>query len=289
MERDLSGFDKNVMELFDLCKDVLKSNEKRKLKGLDRGTPFLNRLDKYIKIYSKTEPSEHVGYFEKIFNDNKRMIMLGPQRDAWISDKDIIISYGEDYGLKTEMKFHISAIYFTSCRMRDEIKEENEGLPDTTDSVELGYPSRFLLFLYRIFREITPSDNEKTKLTVHVETLESSAGVRSSSSNPNDMLSGVFDMFEKASGTKIPRDKLPGKGTDITKMFGELLNDEKTKSMIGGVMSSLKDSKNAGDIVTKMIGALGSAGGNTPSAHVVHEQASQIEGSGGVNDEFADY
>ena len=54
-------------------------------------------------------------------------------------------------------------------------------------------------------------------------------------------------------------------------------------------MSSLKDSKNAGDIVTKMIGALGSAGGSTPSAPVVHEQASQIEGSGGVNDEFADY
>ncbi len=288
MERDLSGFDKNVMELFDVAKEILKAHEKRRLKGLDRSSPFLTHLEKYIKTYSKTEPEEHVGYFEKVFNDNKRMIMLGPQRN-WLEDAKVIISYGEDYGLKTEMKFHVSSIYFTACKMRDEIKEENEGLPDTTDSVELGYPSRFMLFLYRIFREITPSDNEKTKLTVHIDTLESSSGVRSASTNPNDMLSGVFDMFEKASGTKIPRDKLPGKGTDITKMFSELLNDEKTKSMLGNVMQSLNGAGGANDIVSKLVGALGSAGGSTPSAPVVHEQASQIEGSGGVNDEFADY
>ena len=48
-ERDLSGFDKNVMELFDLCKDILKAKERRSLKGVERGNPFLNRLEKYIK------------------------------------------------------------------------------------------------------------------------------------------------------------------------------------------------------------------------------------------------
>ena len=290
MERDLSVFDKNVMELSELSKDILKAHEKRKLKGIDRATPFLTHLEKYMKTYSKTQPDEHVGYFEKIFNENKRVILLGPQRESWIQDKNIVISYGEDYGLKTEMKFHLSAIYFTACKMRDEIKEENEGLPDTTESVELSYPSRFFLHLYNIFREVTPSDNEKTKLTTHIQTLEESSGKRSSSNGGGDMMSSLFDMAEQVSGTKIPRDKLPGKGTDLTKMLGEMFNDPKAKNMLSGVMHSLKDVEGVNDIASKLVGALGgAAGGAANSTPQTASAAASIENASTVNDEFSDY
>jgi hypothetical protein len=286
-ERDLSVFDKNVMEICELSKDILKSEEKRRLKGIDKATPFLTHLEKYIKTYSKTQPDEHVGYFEKIFNENKRVILLGPQRTSWITDnptKPIIISYGEDYGLKTDMKFHITAIYFTACRMRDEIKEENDGLPGASDSIEISYPPRFMLHLYNIFREITSSDNEKTKLTTHIQTLEETTG-KGNSSNGGDMMSSLFDMAEQVSGTKIPRDKMPGGGGDITKMLGEMFKDEKTKTMLGSVMNSLKNVDGVGDIASKLVGALGSAGGaaTTPS------QSASIEGASTVNDEFSDY
>ena len=287
MERDLSVFDKNVMELSELSKDILKAHEKRKLKGIDRATPFLTHLEKYMKTYSKTQPDEHVGYFEKIFNENKRVILLGPQRESWIQDKNIVISYGEDYGLKTEMKFHLSAIYFTACKMRDEIKEENEGLPDTSESVELSYPSRFFLHLYNIFREVTPSDNEKTKLTTHIQTLEESSGKRSSSNGGGDMMSSLFDMAEQVSGTKIPRDKLPGKGTDLTKMLGEMFNDPKAKNMLSGVMHSLKDVEGVNDIASKLVGALGGAAGGASNS--TPQSAASIENASTVNDEFSDY
>ena len=286
MERDLSVFDKNMMELFELSKDILKAHEKRKLKGIDRATPFLTHLEKYIKTYSKTQPDEHVGYFEKIFNENKRVILLGPQRESWIQDKSIVISYGEDYGLKTEMKFHLSAIYFTACKMRDEIKEENEGLPDTSESIELSYPSRFFLHLYNIFREVSTSDNEKTKLSTHIQTLEESTGKRSSS-NGGDMMSSLFDMAEQVSGTKIPRDKLPGKGTDLTKMLSEMMQDEKTKSMLGSVMNSLKDVNGVNEIASKLVGALGAAGGAAATSS--SQPAASIENASTVNDEFSDY
>ena len=288
MERDLSVFDKNVMELFELSKDILKAHEKRKLKGIDRATPFLTHLEKYIKTYSKTQPDEHVGYFEKIFNENKRVILLGPQRESWIQDKSIVISYGEDYGLKTEMKFHLSAIYFTACKMRDEIKEENEGLPNTSESVELSYPSRFFLYLYNIFREVTPSDNEKTKLSTHIQTLEESAGKRSSS-NGGDMMSSLFDMAEQVSGTKIPRDKMPGSGGDITKMLSQMMEDPKTKTMLSTVMNSLQNVDGVGDIATKLVGALGAAGGASNSNSQTASAAPSIENASTVNDEFSDY
>lgn len=286
MERDLSVFDKNVMELFELSKDILKAHEKRKLKGIDRATPFLTHLEKYIKTYSKTQPDEHVGYFEKIFNENKRVILLGPQRESWIQDKSIVISYGEDYGLKTEMKFHLSAIYFTACKMRDEIKEENEGLPNASESVELSYPSRFFLYLYNIFREVTPSDNEKTKLSTHIQTLEESAGKRSSS-NGGDVMSSLFDMAEQVSGTKIPRDKMPGSGGDITKMLSQMMEDPKTKTMLSTVMNSLQNVDGVGDIATKLVGALGAAGG--AAATSTSQPAASIENASTVNDEFSDY
>ena len=289
MERDLSVFDKNVMELFELSKDILKAHEKRKLKGIDRATPFLTHLEKYMKTYSKTQPEEHTSYFEKIFTNNKRVIMLGAQRDGWLIDAKppVIISYGEDYGLKTEMKFHMTAIYFTACQMRDEIKEENDGLPNVSESPELNYPSRFLLHLYHIFHEVTSSDNEKTKLATHIDTLKSSIGIRSS--NGGDSMSSLFDMVEQTTGMKIPRDKMPANG-DITKMFGEVFNDPKAKSMISSVMNSLKNADGAGDIVTKLVGALGSAagGGGTNSDSQTSQPAASIENASTVNDEFSD-
>ena len=91
------------MSYFELAKDILKTNERKKDRIRSQESAF-SRLEKYIKTYSKTEPSEHIHYFEKVYSDNKRFILLGPQRDAWLTDNGIVISFGEDCGLKTEMK-----------------------------------------------------------------------------------------------------------------------------------------------------------------------------------------
>jgi hypothetical protein len=301
---DLSGFDKSVMELFNLCKDVLKISEKRKLSLSDRKNPFLTRLEKYIKTYSKTEPNEHTGYFKKIYESNKKFILLGPQRDNWLLDGNIVISYGEDCNLKTDINLHLSSIYNTSCKIRDEIREESEGLPGVTDTIETSYPTNYMLLLYRIFREICLSENDKTKLSSHIENLESEIGIRSKSGG-NDF-SGLFDMAagmaEQVSGNKIPRDKMPGKN-DISKMLGDIVNNPKTKTMLGGVMEQLKDTKNIGDIVSKLVSGLGTGGlgagslgdlglgGNseTGNAGTSETTTETIENTGDVNDEFSDY
>jgi len=308
-EKDLSVFDKNVIDLFDLCKEILKTKEKRKL--FDRKNPFVTRLERYIKIYNKTEPNEHIGYFEKIYKNNKRFILLGPQRDSWLSESEIIITYGEEANIKTEIKVHLSAIYGTALELRKEIREELEGLPDSSDTTETTFPSKFSLFLYRIFREISESEVETKKLTTHIENLESEFGIRNS--NGNDPLSGLFDMtsnmMEQMTGNKISKDKMPGKN-DIGQMFNTMLNDPKTKSMIGNVMQGLQNSENIGDMATKLVGALGSGegmgdlaksfggmmngnngnsgnSGNNTTAPVQPPTEALLDG--GINDEFADF
>lgn len=301
-EKDLSNFDRNVMSFFDTCKDILKVDDKRKLKLTDRKNPFLSRLEKYMKTYSKTEPTEHFGYFENIYTKNKRFILLGPQRDVWLTDNDIIISYGEEINLKTDMKVHVSNIYQTSCKIRNEIRDELEGLPDASDTLETFLPNKFILSLYRIFAEIPESENEKTKLQTHIENLETDAGIRS---KKDDSLSGMFDMAsnfaEQLTGKKLSKDQMPGQ-QDIGKMMGNLINDPKTKSMLGNVMQQFQNTENIGEIATKLVGSLGKGGeglgdilGSMQASSIPTETTSAAdtpnvtEYEGDVNDEFDEY
>jgi len=301
-EKDLSNFDRNVMSFFDTCKDILKVDDKRKLKLTDRKNPFLSRLEKYMKTYRKTEPTEHFGYFENIYTKNKRFILLGPQRDVWLTDNDIIISYGEEINLKTDMKVHVSNIYQTSCKIRNEIRDELEGLPDASDTPETFLPNKFILSLYRIFAEIPESENERTKLQTHIENLESDAGIRS---KKDDSLSGMFDMAsnfaEQLTGKKLSKDQMPGQ-QDIGKMMGNLINDPKTKSMLGNVMQQFQNTENIGEIATKLVGSLGKGGeglgdilGSMQASSIPTETTSAAdtpnvtEYEGDVNDEFDEY
>lgn len=293
-EKDLSIFDKNVMGIFDLCKEILKISDKRNISVSDRKNPYLSRLEKYIRAYSKTVPDEHVVYFERIYTNNKRFILLGPQRDSWLIDGNIIISFGEDAGIKTDIKLHLSGIYTTAIKIRDEMREEIEGLPDASDTYETGFPSNFMLLLYRVFREVASSDNEKTKLTTHIENLESDAGVRSNKSDPfSNILESFGPMVEKMTGNKLPKEGMP---KDLGKMFNSMMENPKAKSMLGSVMEGLQNPEKLGELATSMIGNLGnmtsnsnsnSNSNNTSSSLAIEENGNNTDGN--VNDEFADY
>ena len=108
--------------------------------------------------------------------------------------------------------------------MRDEVTEELEGLPDTVDKVETEYPKRYLLSLYKIFFEVSNSDNEKEKLEGHILSLEDKVGTSNSRNAGDDPFSSLFDrlpeMAEQLTGKKIPKDKIPGKND-----FGKMIND----------------------------------------------------------------
>lgn len=278
--RDLSGFDKHVLSLFRVSKQILEAQDSRSLNN--RKNPMLVRLEKYEKIYKKTDPDEHVGYFEKIYNDNKRFILLGPQRDGWLAEGNIVISYGQECNLKTEMKFYLSAIYNASIKLR----EENKGLPDMSPSQETYYPDDFMLEIYTIFREIAVAESEISKLNQHLEDLGEVGN------NGSDPLSGLFDMAsgmaEKVSGQKIPKDKMPRKN-DLGKMLSSVMDNPQTKNMLGSMMEEFKNSGNMGEMFTKMVGGLGAVAGNTTENTDDETPALESpESQADVNDEFSE-
>ena len=277
VERDLSDFDKNVMNLFDLCKDIMKSSDERSV--FNKKNPITTRLESYIRVYKKMLPEDHVVYFENVFKNNRRMIMLGPQRDGWLLDNSITIIFGEDCGKKTGIKFHLSAIYGTACKLRDDIEEEIEGLPGVVKA-ETGYPKTFLHLLYKIFASISESENDKQKLEKHLGELGET--VKSNGTDFSSIINAASGLAEKVTGQKLPTNGMGGQ--DITKMMSEMVNNPQTKNMLGNMMEGMKNTEGLGGIVSQFMNGLGV---NPQSGETKALEEQPIE-EGDVNDEFDD-
>lgn len=289
-EKDLSTFDICVHGLFDTCKELMNLSEKRKLKLDNRKNGILEHLKKYINIYGKTQPEEHTDYFLKVFERNKKAILLGPQRDNWLLEGSVSITFGGEENIKSNYIIHLSSIYVTAIRIRDEIIEELNGFPDTKNSTEVLYPFKIMLSLYKIFHELIESPNDKNKIKTHISYLEEKIGVKKQSSNVGGM-SELLDMAagaaEKLTGTKIPRDKIP-QASELQDLFGGLANDPKAKNMLGGFMEKIQKGEGLGEIVNTVLGGLGSIAADKTAPASSNNNNNLLPPSEGsnVNDEF---
>ena len=277
-EPDIAKFDEYLSDFLALSKDIVISSERRNLKLSSRKNPFLTRLEKYTKAYDKTEPENHIWYFNKIYQNNKPAILRGPIRDNWIKNNGVVIMYGEDVGRQSDIKVHVSSIYNTSCKLRDDIEDSLSGLPNVEQAKELSFPTLYLLYLYQIFHELCENETEKEKLGKYVETLKVDAGVKKAAkTNNNDPLSGLMGQMAgmaEQMGIKIPEGQMPS-GDQITGALSNMMNNPQTKSMLGNVMSEMKDANNIGDVFGKLMGQL--AGGGIPGAPSGEEQTDQTD------------
>lgn len=285
---DVKKFDENLSKFLILMRTIIQTHEKRNLKLSSNKNPVLARLEKYVKTYDRTSPEEHVWYFNKIYDANRSAILRGPERDAWLKSGNITVQFGEEVGRITDIKIHLTIIYGTACKLTSDIEASLKGLPDVDQCEELAYPNLFLLYLYRIFYEIVDIKTEKEQLLQHVTELEKVTGTKSKSKN-NDPLSGILgtvtDLMGQM-GVKLPQgQKIPSQD-ELGKMLGTVMNNPQTKSLLGNVMQEMKDCKSLGDVVSKLVGNLGSAGMDTS----VQQAVSSIQSSSNdcKEDEFLD-
>ncbi len=271
-ETDHQELHEHITNLLILSKDILKTNEKLNLQLLQGKNPISTSLDKYTRVFEKTEVTDHIWSFNNIYDKNKTMILRGPGRDSWLRDRNVTIQYGEDTGLKNNIKIHLSSIYNTACKVRDDIEESLHGLPNVEQSQELSYPTEFLLSLYKIFNEIVTKKSDRQKLANYIGTLERDLGKETTNSS-GDGMDGMMNMatgLMEQMGIKMPPgQKLPS-GKEISNMFGQMMNNPQTKSMLGSMMEEMKGSKNIGEVAAKMLGALsgGNLAGMVPSDDV---------------------
>lgn len=288
--RDLSKFDTKVMDLFNLCRDILNAYEKRNLKLNNRSNPFLSKLEKYSRVYARTDPIEHIPYFETIFQSNKRFILIGPQRDNWLLENNCLLHYGADCNINSGVVLHLSSIYLTAVKLKDELTEENSGLP-LNPMNETKYPKQFIYILYCIFNElpcVADKSEIQIKLTEHIRTLEEQLGKKSTNSDLGDIFSQLSGMVEQFSGQKIDKSSMP-QPDQLQSMMSGFMDNPQTKNVVGNLMQSLQGANGIQDIAGKLLQTLGSVtSGNSnsePTQPLQLEETSNLQGPS-VNDEF---
>lgn len=299
-EHDLTNFDVGVMELFDICRKIMKSHEKRILQLSNRGNPIANQMEKYARIYSKSYPKDHVGYFENIFTKHKGHILIGPQRDSWIGDENspVRVTFGEGTGVNANINWFLTSIYATSVKMAQEMEEETKGLPLKTPE-EIKFPQKFLLAMYKTFLGLPVASfpqNYSPKLKEHIATLERQTGTKRSGDDGG--LGGILDMvsplMESFTGQKLDKNNLPQAG-QLQDLLSNFAENPQTKNMIGNLAQNLKGANNIQELAGKFLGVLGGMAGNAAAENATKAEplALAAPSSGGsapsVNDEFEDY
>lgn len=291
---DIKAFDTNLSKFLALMKEIINCHEQRKLNLSSNKNPVLTRLEKYIKTYDRTKPEEHIWYFKKIYESNCPAILRGPEKDNWLKTGNIIIQFGEDVGRSTDIKIHLSIIYGTACKLQSDTKKSLAGLPNLDESEELMYPNLFLLHLYRIFYEIAETKGEKEQISSYINSLEKSTGNKNTKKESNDPLNGILgtvtDLMGQM-GMKLPEgQKLPSQD-DLGKMLGSVMNNPQTKSLLGNMMQEMKECKNLGDVVNKLVNNLGSVGVDPATQQTLKDNLNNATSSfseGNGDDEFLD-
>lgn len=265
-ERDLSDFDVHLCDLFIVLRDVILAHEKSNISLTNRKNPVLTRLESYIKIYDDTEPEEHVWSFDNIYTKNKNKIMRGHNRgDLWLKDGKLVIQFGEDVGITNNIKIHLSVIYVTACKIRDEAEENMDGLPDVDQEAEMLYPSLVLYYMYKIFSEIAPKKTDRKKLANFASDLAIDAGIKTArKNNSSNPLGGIMEsipgMMEQF-GIKMPDGKMPDP-ENISNMLGKVMDNPNIKSTIGNAFQEIQECNNINEMAGKLMGALGGLAGN---------------------------
>ena len=277
-------FDDAVTDLFVVLDKVLDTHERHNLNLTDIDNPVQIMLQSYIKTYDKTAPKDHIWYFNNIFKKHKSIIMKGPYRDDWIKKGNVVIQYGEDVGIKNNIKIHLSSIYNTACKLRDDIEESLEGLPDTAQTEEILYPIIIVHYLYKIFTEINTKKTDKKKLANFTKDTAREAGLRngdSNNNNPLDSLMSSMSGIAKSMGIDMPEGKNMPSGDQLTSMMSNLVENPQTKSMLGNLMKDVKECDNIGDMAGKVVGALGNMAGDNPELGSMVENIGGMLGGGG--------
>lgn len=238
-------------------------------------------LRRYMGIYEKTDPQNHYGYFETLFNRKRSDILNCLKDDRWIRTGNLTIQFGAGVKVSKEMeerrqfiKIMLSDIYLIACDVQERTNQSFAGVDEKflqeAGGKDLIRPSIILLHLMRIFYHLNDG-NDKLQLGVIVTQLENDLSVKNKTV-PNDSfkvatqaasspaaaggLSGLFTMatnMMKQMGYEPPPGMQPPSENEISNVISTVFNNETTQNAIQGMFSSLQGCQDFGSAVQTVV------------------------------------
>jgi hypothetical protein len=277
---DISIFNKGVMGLITLTKTIIRTHTSRNLDLSHDKNPILSYLEQYEDVYSKTPAQSHVQYFKMFYDKYRDDILNGT--DSWLRDNRLVIHYSTDPNVETDKRLYLSAIYSTACKIRREIEDSMDGLPDVNQSKEMLFSNAFLLHLYRTFKYITALEEYDLEDCIKVEdkihSVMNNLGLNSDGSmkdkskdskteksedktddNKSDPLSALVgtatDVMRKM-GLNIPAGAIP-KGEELTGALSQMFNNPQAQNMFGNIFKQFTNSGSIGDVMQNIVKNIG--------------------------------
>lgn len=278
---DLVEFDRSLSDLYTLMKAIIKAQEKHRLNLSSKRNPFLYKLEKYIRVYDRTEPEEHLYYFDKLYTLNRTAILRGPDRDGWLKNGNIVIHFGEESRPIKDAKIHLSVIYNTSCKIKKDTAELLKGFPNSDQSKELVYPKKYLLYLYRIFNEVCESEEDQSKISDYIYDLEKETGVnkgRKKRGGGDTLMDTATELMEQF-GFKMPEGQSLPSGDQLSQQLKGVMSNPQISSTFGNIIKEVQGCDNVGDMLSKVVGSLGSAGMDTATVETLKDTVVNAAGN----------
>ena len=244
MEKSDNRFDNAIRGLMDHCRTVIKTREKACSRNAGIN-PILKALNGYEKLYNHetSDPELHKDSFLDIYRKNKIQILKGFQNDDWMKEGKVKVMLGEGPKAR-ERCIMLSTIYSTAVTLSDNEKKDLEGLPDSAweNCHTVNYPDIFMLYLYRIFREIVTDSKDKESLNKLVNEIEKELDVEEDSvvtaqigSNGGSPLDNVFSTLATTLGLGNQFNT-----RDIASQFTNILEQPQVKNMLSGAMAGIQ-------------------------------------------------
>lgn len=219
--------------------------------------PELVCLNRYLSIYNGMAPHEHYGYFETLFNRNRKEILNCLKDDRWIRTGRLVIQFGD--GVKgmadkcKQIRIMLSDIFLIACDLQALAEKALDGIDEqfahAAGGKDLIRPNILLLHLMRIFYHLNDGP-DKEALGAIVTQLESDLGVTKKTVDETPVnpgvgggLSSLFTMatsMMERMGIKPPANMKPPTEAEINNVINSVFNNDNTQNAIQSMFSSLQ-------------------------------------------------
>jgi hypothetical protein len=251
-------FDNNLRGLVKTCQEVIKAENNLSMFSSTQDNLIVKYLNKYDESFRLDPPLplvKHKPFILELYRRFKDTILEKNTDFSWIENATLIIIFGDgDKHPSKNMRIMFSAFYRHALKLVERVENDLRDRPESErDSrIELNYPDALLMYLYRMFREVAPSE-DKSALDAIVRHLETELGVIDGS-HPDtvaDPMAGMLAMagsFMKKIGVALPPDAKMPNGADLGSALSSVLSNPKTLESINGIVKSVGGCKDPGQM-----------------------------------------
>ncbi len=303
-KEDLNEFDTQIHNLFKHSKIILELQNK--LKHSDNNLILAN-LTRYIKAYNKTPCEQHVEFFRAIYHPYRRAILKGLEvkdENFWLKNNSVSVQYGKTLNKELpegkKIRIHLKSIYTSALYIQEITEKSLSGLSEDAyeNRSELSLADYFILYLYKIFHCIAPSDDRSTLKSI-IHSIEDELGISnedvsnntsnntSNNSNTNNtnnltnILSPVMSMASnllKNSGigndmpanTRIPSEK------ELLNVTNSILTNKSLQEGFSDIINDVKGCNNVNDLIIKLTSSLNNPKLINPISEVINVSPSEL-------------